>query len=198
MRIVSTLALLASLWPFAAPGHEGMHHEAPAEPLPVVGDAADFALLDQDGKVTTLGDFTGRVLALSFIYTHCPDVCPLLTLKLAEVRDMLAGAFDRDVVFLSVTVDPARDTPGVLKDYAEAFDADVPGWRFLTGEPEAVRSMAEAYGVVFFPGGEEIIDHTTLTTLVDRAGQMRVQYLGTRFDPDEFRHDLIDLVDEPG
>ena len=124
---------------------------------------------------------------MTFIYTSCPDVCPMLTDKLARVQDELGSDFGSKVAFVSITVDPERDTPEVLKEYAEAFGANLAGWSFLTGEPAAVREVAHRYGVAVAPAADGQVDHTLLTTLVDRQGAMRVQYLGYRFDPEEFR-----------
>lgn len=190
---VLILALLTS--PTLAPAHEAGHEEE--QRLPMLGAAPDFALISQDGKEVTLDDFRGKVVAVTFIYTWCPDICPMLTDKMARVQDELGADFGTKVDFVSITIDPERDTPAVLKDYAEAFDADLPGWSFLTGEPAAVLEVAHRYGVGVVPGADGQIDHTLLTTLIDRHGMMRVQYLGYRFDPEEFRHDLLDLVNEP-
>ena len=85
----------------------------------------------------------------------------------------------------------------MLKAYAEAFDADLAGWSFLTGDLAAVREVAHRYGVAVVQAADGQVDHTLLTTLVDRRGAMRVQYLGYRFDEEEFRHDLLGLVNEP-
>ena len=173
-------------------------HEAGEENqrLPTLGAAPDFALISQDGEEVTLDSLRGKVLAVAFIYTSCPDVCPMLTDRMARVQDELGPDFGTEVAFVSISVDPERDTPEVLKDYAEAFGADLAGWSFLTGDLEAVREAALGYGVVVLPA-DELIDHNTLTTLIDRHGTMRVQYIGSRFDPEEFRHDLLDLVNEP-
>jgi protein SCO1/2 len=173
-------------------------HEAGQEQrLPTIGAAPDFALTSQDGAAVTLQSLRGKVVAVSFIYTWCPDVCPMLTDKLARVQDELGADFGTKVAFVSITVDPERDTPEVLKGYAAAFDADLAGWSFLTGEPAAIRDVAHRYGVVMRAAADGQVDHTLLTTLVDRQGIMRVQYLGYRFDEEEFRHDLLDLVNEP-
>jgi protein SCO1/2 len=137
------------------------------------------------------------VVAVTFIYTSCPDVCPMLTDKMARVQDELGADFGSKIAFLSITVDPEHDTPEVLKEYAEVLDADLAGWSFLTGTPAAVREVAHRYGVAVAPAADGQVDHTLLTTLVDRQGTMRVQYLGYRFDEEEFRHDLLDLVNEP-
>jgi protein SCO1/2 len=173
-------------------------HEAGQEQrLPTIGAAPDFALTSQDGAAVTLQSLRGKVVAVSFIYTWCPDVCPMLTDKLARVQDELGADFGPKVVFLSITVDPERDTPEVLSDYAAAFDANLAGWSFLTGDLASVREVARRYGVVVAPGPDGQLDHTLLTTLVDRQGAMRVQYLGYRFDAEEFRRDLLGLVNEP-
>jgi protein SCO1/2 len=198
MRSVLALCLALSL--LASPPLGQAHdtgHAQPEERLPTIGAAPDFALTSQDGKEVTLASLRGKVVAVSFIYTWCPDVCPMLTDKMARVQDELGPDFGTKVAFVSITVDPERDTPEVLKEYAAAFDANPAGWSFLTGEPAAVLEVARRYGVVASPAADGQVDHTLLTTLIDRHGVMRVQYLGYRFDEAEFRHDLLDLVNEP-
>jgi protein SCO1/2 len=185
------LAMLA--WPPLLQAHEAGDEQR----LPTIGAAPDFALTSQDGAAVMLGDFRGKVVAVTFIYASCPDVCPLLSDKLARVQDALGADFGTKVAFLSITVDPERDTPAVLKEYAEALDADLAGWSFLTGSEAAIRDVTRRYSVAVVPAADGQVDHTLLTTLVDRHGTMRVQYLGYRFDPEEFRHDLLDLVNEP-
>jgi protein SCO1/2 len=172
------------------------HGAAAAPPLPVIGMAPSFALTSQDGMPVTLADFRGKVVALTFIYTACPDVCPLMTQKMVDVQDELGAQFGAKVAFVSISLDPERDTPEVLKDYAQFWGAKLDGWAFLTGSPEAVRHLTRRYGVFFTKKEDGSVEHSQLTTLVDADGQMRVQYLGVRFDPDEFRHDLLSLVDK--
>ena len=174
-------------------------HYAPHEQrLPTIGPAPDFALTSQAGAPVTLRDLRGRVVAVAFIYTSCPDVCPLLTAKMARVQDELGADFGPKVAFVSITVDPENDTPETLRAYAEAHGADLAGWSFLTGTPAIVREVAHRYGVAVAGAADgQQVDHTRLTTLVDRRGAMRVQYLGYRFDSEEFRRDLLSLADEP-
>ena len=186
------LAMLA--WPALA--HEAKHAE-PEGRLPTIGAAPGFALTSQDGKEVRLEDLRGKVVAVSFIYASCPDVCPLLTDKMARVQDELGADFGSNVAFVSITTDPERDTPEVLKGYADAFEANLAGWNFLTGSPAAVREVAQRYGVAVVETANGQVDHTMLTTLIDRQGVMRVQYLGYRFDEEEFRRDLESLVNEP-
>ena len=163
-------------------------------PLPEIGPAPAFALMSQDGKPTNLIGLRGKVVAVSFFYTACPDICPLLTQKLVEVQDALGEEFGKKIAFVSITVDPEHDTPEVLKDYAAAWEAKTAGWSFLSGPPEVVRDVVRRYGIYVAKTAEGAIDHTLLTSIIDPRGVLRVQYLGMRFDPAEFRRDLLSVV----
>jgi protein SCO1/2 len=144
----------------------------------------------------SLRDFRGRVVAVTFIFTSCTDTCPLLTDTMARVQDKLGPAFGPKVAFVSITVDPERDTPEVLRQYADNFSADLKGWAFLTGDPASIRDVARKYGVFARKTSVGDIDHTFLTSLVDSKGTLRVQYLGVQFDLEEFRRDLLSLANE--
>lgn len=186
------LALALMLFPGLAATHEAGGDQR----LPLIGSAPPFALTSQDGKRVALADLRGKVLAVTFIYTGCPDICPLVTQKMVEVQNALGVEFGAKIAFVSITLDPEHDTPAVLKDYAQSWGAKPEGWMFLTGSPAAVRDVTRRYGVFFAKKPDGSVDHTQLTTLVDADGQMRVQYIGWRFNPDEFRHDLLSLVDK--
>ena len=162
--------------------------------LPEIGPAPAFALMSQDGKPVNLIGLRGKVVAVSFFYTACPDICPLLTQKLVEVQDSLGEDFGSKIAFVSITVDPEHDTQEVLKDYAAAWEAKTGGWSFLSGPPAAVHDVVRRYGVYAAKTAEGAIDHTLLTSIIDPRGVLRVQYLGMRFDPAEFRRDLLSLV----
>ncbi len=185
---VLVLALIAG----PARAHDAPHDQR----LPVMGPAPDFTLTSQDGLTVSLGDFRGKVIAVTFIYTSCPDICPMLTANMARVQNRLGSAFGPKIAFVSITVDPEHDTAQVLKQYAQDFGADLKGWTFLTGDPTIIRHLALSYGIFARAGTEGNVDHTFLTSLVDPDGILRVQYLGVRFDPEEFRSDLLSLVDE--
>jgi protein SCO1/2 len=176
--------------------HHAMPEEAPEMRLPIIGEAPDFDLTSQDGKRVTLNDFRGKVLAVTFIFTNCPDICPTLTLNMAQVQAKLGADFGRTIAFVSITIDPERDTPEVLKDYADAFGADLNAWAFLTGDPAALKKVEQGYGVFAEKAVGGGIDHTLLTSIVDKRGVLRVQYIGYRFDLEEFRSDLVSLVGE--
>ena len=169
---------------------------AVADALPKIKPAPEFTLTTQDGKRLALKDLRGKVLAITFIYASCTDTCPLLTAKMSGIQDRLGSAFGPKVSFLSITVDPERDTPEVLKRYAEAHKASPTGWAFLTGTRTEIRDVAKHYGIYYKKTPRGDVDHTFLTSLVDQNGTLRVQYMGVRFDPDEMLRDLQSLVKE--
>jgi protein SCO1/2 len=191
-RIALYLAVSLFFFAASAPAHEAGGNAK----LPVIGPAPPFTLTSQDSKRVALADLYGKVVAVTFIYTECPDICPLLTQKMVTVQDALGADFGAKIVFVSITLDPAHDTPAVLKDYAHAWGAKPAGWIFLTGPPAAIGEVARRYGVFFAKQADGSVEHTQLTTLVDGAGRMRVQYLGGRFAADEFRRDLLRLAGE--
>ena len=154
------------------------------QPLPNIGKAPEFALTSQDGARVRLTDFRGKVVAVTFIYSLCTSTCPVLTPLMSRVQDQLGADFGNKVVFVSITVDPERDTPEMLKLYAEAFGADRAGW-FFTGTPAAIRDVIRSYGIFASDNAAGDIDHTFLTSIIDQHGFLRVQYLGVRFSPDE-------------
>jgi len=164
--------------------------------LPVIAPAPNFTLTSQDGNPVALADLHGKVVAVTFIYTECPDICPMLTQKMVQVQDELGADFGKKIAFVSISLDPEHDTPEVLKDYAQFWGAKPEGWSFLTGSLDAVRDVTRRYGVFFSKKEDGSVEHSQLTTLVDADGQMRVQYLGARFDPEEFRRDLMSLLDK--
>jgi protein SCO1/2 len=170
--------------------------DAPAERLAKIGSTQDFTLTAQDGTGFSTAQLRGKVVALNFVFTRCADVCPIATAKMVQIQRALGEQFGRDVFFVSVSVDPAHDTPEVLAGYAGALGFDPSGWVFLTGSPAAIKRVARSYGVFHDrrSGGE--VDHNLLTSLIDREGTLRVQYMGERFDPGELLHDLRDLIAE--
>ena len=117
------LCLAMAVAPSLALGHHAGHEQR----LPTIGPAPDFSLTSQDGATVALRGFAGRSLAVAFIYTSCPDVCPLLTEKMAQVQDELGPDFGSKVAFVSITVDPEHDTPPALKAYAEGHGANLEG-----------------------------------------------------------------------
>jgi protein SCO1/2 len=151
----------------------------PKERLNVGDRIADFELTDQQGRRVRLSEFRGEVVAINFIYTRCPlpDMCPRLAANFAA----LARRFEnRDLVLLSVTVDPEYDTQAVLAEYAKRWRADGEGWRFLTGD---VSRLAGQLGEVYW-ADEGSIGHNSMTSVISRDGRLaaRVEGAGYRVD----------------
>jgi protein SCO1 len=201
MRASITLTLmalaivtLASLTLVAS--RDAPQHTSQKSPLPKIAPAPEFTLTSQDGAPVTLADFRGKVVAVTFIFTLCTSTCPVLTPMMSFVQDRLGADFGAKVAFVSITVDPERDTPEVLKEYAQAFGANLAGWSFLTGTPDAIRDVTRRYGVYASKTENRDVNHTFLTSIIDPNGILRVQYLGVRFDPEEFRRDLLSLTKE--
>jgi protein SCO1 len=186
------LVLLVVGW--GAPGLS--HKPKEGERLSKIGPAPAFTLTAQDGRGLSLNELRGKVVVVTFIYASCTDACPLLTAKMATLQDDLGMDFGPKVFFVSITVDPERDTPEVLTRYAQAHGANLAGWAFLTGTPDQIQAVARQYGIYYKKQAAGDVDHTFLTSLVDQSGTLRVQYLGVRFDPDELLHDLQSLLTE--
>ena len=187
-KLVAVVAIIFSL--AVALGAAG------GESLPKIGTAPEFTLTKQDGKRLSLRELRSKVVAITFIFASCTDTCPLLTAKMAGIQGRLGPAFGPQVFFLSITVDPERDTPAVLKRYAEAHKANTAGWAFLTGSPAEIREVAQRYGIYYKKRPRGDVDHTFLTSLVDQSGILRVQYMGVRFNPDEMLRDFQALLRE--
>lgn len=160
----------------AAPGRSGALG-AVAEEAEL---APDFALTDQEGRTVTLASLRGKTVLLDFIYTHCPGPCPILTGRHAQVQRELAPEARARTHFVSISVDPERDSPEVLRAYATARGADLAGWSFLTGDPEAVREVLTRYGVFAQESaraGE--VDHVVVTLVIDAEGRIARRLFGT-------------------
>mgnify|MGYP002378149907 CR=1 FL=1 len=150
--------------------------------------APDFALRAADGRAVRLADLRGKVVVLHFIYTSCPDVCPLHAEKIAAVQAMVnATPMRNQVVFVSVTTDPSRDTPEVLSGYGPAHGLDPTNWLFLTtavGQPEdTTRKLAEAFGHTFTKSADGIQAHGIVTHVIDKDGRWRANFHGLDFAP---------------
>ena len=182
---------LGIMWSFVFAASLGM-----AERLPKIKPAPEYTHTNKDGNRLALKELRGKVLAITFIFASCTDTCPLLSAKMVGIQDRLGPAFGPQVFFLSITVDPERDTPPILKRYAEAHNANMAGWAFLTGSAGEIREVARNYGIYYQKRPRGDVDHTFLTSLVDRNGILRVQYIGVRFNPNEMLRDLQALLRE--
>lgn len=185
-----------------------------AKSLENFGDAPAFALIDHLERPVSSDDFRSKIVLANFIYTNCPDICPLLSLKMRAIQDRLSQEklLGAQVQLLSFTVDPARDTPEVLRAYAERHQADSSAWRFLTGpEDELVPLIVQGFrlGVTALPpkpvsqrvdspaadghGFYEVM-HSGRFVLIDRQGQIRAYYDGRELDLEQTVRDIRQLL----
>lgn len=137
---------------------------------------APFTLSDPDGRRVSLADFEGKLVLLYFGFANCPDVCPTDLALMAQALRSL-GAREAEVQPLFVTLDPLRDSPAVLREYAAAFH---PRLLALTGLEEEVKRVATSFKVFFekvpMPAGGYSIDHTAYTFLLDRKGKFAILF----------------------
>jgi protein SCO1 len=157
---------------------------------------ADFDLVDHDAKPRHLSDFRGKLVALFFGYTHCPDVCPTTMADLAKALKLL-GPLGGDVQVLFVTLDPERDTAEVLKRYVPSFN---PGFMGLRGDKAATDKVAADFKI-FFAKQESgsksgyTIDHSAGVYVFDRKGDLRL-YLNHGQSAKDIAHDFGLLLKE--
>jgi len=165
---------------------------APKERLRIGDSVPAFQLTDQFGHTVQPAGLRGKVVAIDFIYTRCPlpDVCPRLSATFATLQHRFRG---RDVLLLSVTVDPDYDTPPILADYAKRWAADGAMWRFLTGD---IAPLASALGEVYW-ADEGSIGHNSTTSIVDRQGRLAAVVEGSSYRVDQLEHLIARELENP-
>ena len=128
-------------------------------------------LTTQDGKIVHFYDdlIKGKIVVIDLIYTHCVDSCPLETARLAQVQKMLGDAVGKEIFFYSITIDPKRDTPQVLKEYAEKYHVG-PGWTFLTGKKEDIDLLSKKLGLYSSPDPNDSDGHTPAVLIGNEPG----------------------------
>ena len=165
-----------------AAGPHGSQHAVPAPPAPmartqVATEAPDFVLTNQDGGRFALRDLRGKAVLVSFIYTSCPDVCPVMFSVVTEVQQRVQAEGRGDVVSVFVTTDPEVDSPQVLKTFAMRRSAAPSTTTLLTGNPDELRAVWSAFGVKVNRRARGLVDHSPLTVLIDARGVVRYRYL---------------------
>ncbi|RKP56124.1 SCO family protein [Cohnella endophytica] len=144
--------------------------------LPVQKAGTEFSYSDTDGNNVTLSNTNGKVRLLYFFFATCPDVCPPTTALMSMVQDQLKedGVFGNKVEFLSVTIDPDHDSVESLKKYADTFDADPAGWKFLRGDDQqAIADLADKYDILVGKDKDGNFFHMNLIVLLDKDGNVR-------------------------
>ena len=156
--------------------------------------ARDFRLTDHNGQVRTLADFKGKVVAIFFGYTHCPDVCPTTLSDFSAALQLLGPQAER-VQVIFVTVDPQRDTPDLLKQFAPAFN---PGFLGMYSDAQTLERLAKEYKVVYQKtavkaADDYLIDHSAGTYVYDPKGNLRL-LMPYGSSPEAIAHDLKVLL----
>ena len=142
------------------------HHPLPLQ-LP------DFALTNQQGQPFELANLGGKIWVADFIFTHCPTICPTMTLEMARLQ---SDFVEKPVYFVSFSVDAERDTPEVLSRYAAQYGADERRWHFLTGEKERIHQLAkEGFSLAAGHSGSDIL-HSPRFVLVTPDGELYGRY----------------------
>lgn len=157
-----------------------------------------------DGRAYNFpADLRGKVVVVSFIYTHCPDICRMTIGHLLDLWERVGR--DTGLVFATVTLDPARDTLGALRLYAEAWGIPAQRWLLLTGTIADVERVHRAFGVIArksyterLPSGEEVyfVDHTDAVFLLDRRGVIRDRREGSSLDVADYAQHVQRLLEE--
>lgn len=160
---------------------------------PVEGKAPEFQLVDQFGRPLALRDLRGKVVLLTFIYTSCSDICPLITQAMTILQRRLTPQERRRAFFVSLTVEPEVDTPTVLRGYAKRHGADLSSWAFLSGSPKAAQNVTQSFGLTVNRQAKGAVDHPGWTLLIDREGMVRYRYLGGILEVETVLEDIRKL-----
>jgi len=157
--------------------------------------ARDFRLTDHNGRIRTLADFRGKVVAIFFGYTHCPDVCPTTLSDFAAALKLLGGQAGR-VQVIFVTLDPQRDTPEILKQFVPAFN---PSFLGMYTDADTLKGLAKEYKVVYQKtsikaADDYLIDHSAGTYVYDPKGHLRL-LMPYGSSPEAIAHDLNALLE---
>jgi protein SCO1/2 len=180
--------------------HSDTENDGTSAPrIPQLGDEVpDFTLINQSGKAIHFRQFRGKPLLLTFIYTRCPfpEYCPRLSNKFGQVMQQL----QRDpkalgqAQLLSISIDPEKDKPGVLRSYGERYvgrvDPNFSHWQFASGSQRQVRQAADFFGLAYNQKDGQIV-HGLRTVLIGKDGKVTKVYSGSDWKPEEVAADFI-------
>ena len=167
--------------------------------LPVKNNLPSVRLMDLDKNEFQFSDLEGKVVVLSFIYTNCPDICHLTSSKLNQFKKSLDKKVTENLFFVSISFDPDRDSPEILRDHVRHMKLDLANWTFVTGNQFQIKKVLEAAGIdPFIQRGDDsksyTYSHRDRISLVDKDGQIRKHYKGTAFDEAELSNDIQSLL----
>lgn len=164
----------------------------------------DYTLTNQFGEQVSLpDDYSGKVLIVGYVYTNCPDICPMITYNMRDLQREFPD--EEDFHLISISFDPERDSPEVLHSYAESYNIDQGNWSMLTGDSKEVDEVLDKLGIAtvktptrFTEDNKAVyfIDHTDKVSLIDKKGQVRNHYLGSELDTETVIEDIKTLLTE--
>jgi protein SCO1 len=162
-------------------------------------------LLNQDSsRVNFPSEFKGKVLLLSFIYTNCPDICPMTTHNMQMIQERLKKENINYVRFAEMSFDPARDTPHILKEFGDIRNIDYKNFTFLTGKEQEIKTILTEMNILAIQGDTTkaengsimyFFTHTDRITLIDKEGKIRNEYRGSKTNIQEIINDIKILGD---
>ena len=159
----------------------------------------NFILIDSDSSVVNFpGDYRGKTVVIGFIYTHCPDICPMTTHNISLVKQELEKQGIKDVAYVDISFDPHRDTPAVLKEYANVRGINTNQFHFLTGNEKIIKSLLKDCNIYALPGDTTIVGqdtsyffiHTDRISVMDPDGKIRAEYKGSTANREELIKDI--------
>lgn len=147
-----------------------------APDLAIIGEKVvpEFSFTDQHGETITNEDYKGKVWVAEFFFSTCPDICPIMNRNMATVQDKYFA--NSNFAIASFTIDPAHDTPEVLKEYAESYNITKPQWHLLTGDKEKIFDLANAGFNLYvgeIPDSKGGFEHSGYFALIDQNGNIR-------------------------
>ncbi|NMB81039.1 MAG: SCO family protein [Ignavibacteria bacterium] len=162
-----------------------------------------YSLIDQDEKEVYFPGFVkGQTVVAGYIFTNCPDICPLTTNNMRLIQERLKKDEVTNVQLVSISFDPENDSPEVLKKFAEIRNLDLSNWTFLTGAKPVIDKLMKHIGVVAVPGDSTVFPsgkvtyyyvHTDRIQLIDGEGRIRKNYPGSSINIDEIIEDIKSL-----
>lgn len=163
-----------------------------------------FALLNQDSSVVKFpSDYKGKILVTTFIYTNCPDICPMTTYNMQLVQEQLKKNSIDNVQFVAISFDPIRDTPSILKEYSAIRGMNLNNFSFLTGNRKSIYTLIKNFNFLVLPGDTTQVGthpvyfftHADKIYLIDQRGRIRNEYRGSKLNKNNLLSDIKSLED---
>ena len=193
LRVVAVVACAAVALGVVAASFQWEGAWQPALPAASPEVPSDLvSLVDQENAPFSLQQLKGRTQVVTFIFTHCQTSCPLQVQALTLVQRALSPALSKRVHFVSFSIDPERDTPAVLAQYAAAMGAGLDNWSFVTGHPQEISWLHKHFGAQVKRLSGDQLDHRVAVYLLDASGELAQKYTGD-IDPARLAKEIGDV-----